>query len=202
MLGLNKAPIVDGLESVFMRVLAGIAPKSLGRGEIIGVIFQNPLTNADGTSNTSELFVGNGTNLIWFMIPGQESPVIYAEDLKDVYVKLNFPATNPNGAILTLAISASARGAGYAIGNVLTLDPGTTGTNATLTVDTVDGSGGILTFTLNTPGLGFTAGQVVQPSGGAPSEVANFIISTVETVVEETCDVVCMVYRCRKGGRQ
>ena len=183
MIGINKAPIVDDLETIFAHVQAGISPKAIGRGEIIAVIVQVPLTNPDGTSNNSELFVGSGSNQIYFMIPGQESPVIYAEDLKDIYVKLKFPFPNPNGGILTAGISTP--GTGYIIGDVLTL-PKAGGTPATITVTLIN-KGRILTFGAGgAAGAGYLAGDVVTVNTGTPGHLASVLIQNVGGAGEVT----------------
>lgn len=168
MTGINKAPIVNGLETIFSRLLVEPSPKALGRGEIIGVIVQNPLVNADGTNNNSEIWAGSGSNMIYFMLPGQESPVFYAEDLKDIYLKLKFPVVNPNGGILTAAIlnPPTGGGAGYQVGDVLTL-PSTFGTDAEITVTDVDD--GVATVALgdsSTRGTGYAMGDVLTLVGG------------------------------------
>lgn len=194
-------PSDSDLETIFSRFQVGIGPKALGRGEMISIILQNPLTNADGTNNTSELFFGSASNQIYFMVPGQESPLVYAEDLKDLYIKLNFPQPNPNGGILIAA--AFAPGLGYTGGDVLTLTPDAygSGTVATITVDTVDGSGVILTFTVTTPGTGFVVGTHYAATGGT-GEGAIFAPTSVETVVPETADVSLLINRKRQGGKQ
>lgn len=274
MVGINKAPIVDGLESVLMRVTATQNPQPIGRGECIGVIFQNSFFEADqATPNTGSVYVGNSTDQIWFLIPGQESPVFYAEDLKDIYVKLKFPFPNPNGVILTAGVfdggegytigdvltldspggtnatvevvttqgemtaaAVGAAGAGYTIGDVLTL----TGTGgATVTVDTVGGAGEVLTFTITTPGTTATLGVKATTGGtgagatinitevvgtiltvtlltggtmfaaddvyavtGGTGTGAEIIALTVEDEVPSTCNLCCLMYRRRKGGKQ
>ncbi len=274
MLGINKAPIVDGLESVPFRIRVTANPAAIGRGECIGVIFQNPLLDADGeTSNTASVWVGNSTNMIWLLIPGQESPLFYAEDLKDIYAKLKFPFPNPNGVILTAApfdggadyttgdtltltspggtdaelTVATARGemtaavlnaggALYTVGDVLTL----TGTGgATVTVDTVDGGGAVLTFTTTTPGTlstlgvkattgGTGAGATIEitevmgeiltvtvvdggtlfiddnvyPASGGTGTGAEIIVLSVDDTAPSACDLCCLMYRLRKGGKQ
>jgi hypothetical protein len=165
MIGINKAPISLDLETVFTHVLVGIAPKAIGRGEMVAVIVQNPLINIDGTTNTSQMFLGSATNIIYSMIPGQESPVVYAEDQKDVYVRLDFPAINPNGGILTGGIANIAnRGTGYTVGNVLTLTPSQGGTNSTITVTALDGR--ILTAVVNNGGSGYVPGNILHVTGG------------------------------------
>ncbi len=275
MLGINKAPIVEGLESVFFRVGATQNPQPLGRGECIGVIFQNPLLGVDGvTPSTGSVWIGNSTDFIWLLIPGQESPLVYAEDLKDIYVKLLFPFPNPNGAIATAGIAlgnggvgyttddvltvvspggndatvqistrgaatVAALGAGgalYTIGDVLTLT-GTGGT--TVIVDTVDGGGAVLTFhigapgteatvgvknttggtgagatidittvvgaafglTVLTPGTLFAAGGEYATTGGT-GDNAIVTVDTVTDTVPSVCNLCCLMYRKRKGGKQ
>lgn len=274
MLGINKGPIVAGLETIFFRVAVNQNPKAIGRGECIGVIFQNPLMDVDGeTPNTALVWIGNSTDMIWLMLPGQESPLVYAEDLKDIYAKLLFPFPNPNGAVLTaLAFDG---GEGYTTGDILTL-PSPGGTNATvevatatgamtaavldaggalytvgdvltltgtggaqITVDTVDGGGAILTFTITAPGttatLGvkattggtgagatiditevvgailtltvitggtlFVAGDNYEPTGGTGID-AIILVNTVENSVPSVCNLCCLMYRQRKGGKQ
>ena len=155
-------PNAEDFETVFTHVIAGIAPKAIGRGEMVALIVQNPLMNVDGTSNPSAIFFGSGSNLIYYMIPGQESPIFYAEDQKDLYIKLDFPAVNPNGEILTLAVSGSARGTGYQVGDILSLPGGTS--TATVTVSTVDDS--IVTLTISAPGAGYSVNDVLTVDGG------------------------------------
>ena len=163
----------DDVETVFSHVLVGFVPKAIGRGKIIAVVIQNPLTYADGTQNTGEIFVGSASNQIYFMIPGQESPPILAEDLKDIYVKLKFPFPNPNGGILDAAVSVA--GEGYTAGDVLTLDPApAVGTNATITVLTVGGP--ITGAALNAGGAGYGVGNVLNVTGG----LAEIIVDTVD----------------------
>ena len=176
MIGINKAPIVVELETVFTHILVSIAPRAIGRGEMVAVIVQNPLFNTDGTNNNAQIFVGSATNMIYSMIPGQESPVVYAEDQKDVYVRLDFPAINPNGGILAAGIATIAnRGNGYAVGNVLTLTPSQGGTNATITVTAIDGR--VLTAAITAPGTGYAPGNQLFLTGGN-----GFAKVTVDTV--------------------
>lgn len=163
----------EDIETIFSHVIAGITPKQIGRGEIVGVIVQNPLIYADGTGNTGVIFVGSGSNQIYSMIPGQESPIICAEDLKDVYVKLNFPFPNPNGGILSAVVFTP--GEGYTIGDVLTLTPGLTGTAATITLLTVGGP--ITGAAVNAGGAGYLAGDLIGVTGGN-----NLGVITVDTV--------------------
>src|SRR6185436_14163376 len=172
MLGINKAPIVEGLESVLFRVAATPNPKAIGRGECVGVIFQNPLLDVDGsTPNTGQVWIGNSTDMIWLMIPGQESPLFYAEDLKDIYVKLLFPFPNPNGVILTVAVFDG--GNDYTTGDILTL-PSPGGTDATVQVATATGEA--TEAALGAGGALYTAGDVLTLTGTGGATV------TVDTV--------------------
>lgn len=199
MLGINKAPIVDGLESIFFRVAATPNPAAIGRGECVGVIFQNPLFNVDGeTPNNANVWIGNSTDMIWLLIPGQESPLLYAEDLKDIYTKLLFPFPNPNGVITAVLVFNG--GIDYTIGDVLTLtSPG--GVDATVEVDNVNGAGTITAITLLTGGTLFTADTPYPASGGTGSG-AIILAFTVEDSVPSSCNLCVMMYRQRKGGKQ
>lgn len=274
--GINKAPIVEGLESILLRITATQNPQPIGRGECIGLIFQNSLFEADqDTTNNANVYVGNSTDQIWLLIPGQESPVFYAEDLKDIYVKLLFPFPNPNGAIAVAGILSGQGGTGYTTGDVLTvlssgginatveiqtvgavtvaaiaaagtlytagdvLTLSTTG-GAQVTVDTVDGGGAILTFHISAPGNNAVVGVVGTAGGtgaGATFDItevvgaafstvvvltggtmfvegghyettggtgtgAIIVVGTVTDTVPNTCNLVCLVYRQRKGGKQ
>ncbi len=222
-LGINKAPIVEGLESILMRVEAIANPHPVGRGECVAMIFQNPLLDVDGeTTNNAQVWIGNSTDAIWLLIPGQESPVFYAEDLKDIYVKLVFPFPNPNGAILTFLVAdggesyttglnffvlspggtnatllvatatgamdtaaVAAAGAGYLVGDVLTL-AGTTG--ATIEVDTIGGAGEVLTFTILTPGTTSTLGIKATTGGAGAGATINITQVTGEMLTATLVD--------------
>ena len=96
MLGINKGPIVLGLETVFIQARADLQPQPLGKGAIIGVVIQNRLNNMDGTGNNVEIMVGFGTGQVWQMLPGQESPIIYAADLEDIYIRTRVPEGGPD----------------------------------------------------------------------------------------------------------
>jgi len=161
MVGINKAPLIDDLESIFSRVKAGIAPKAFGRGQIVALIVQNPLLRADRTANNSPVWIGNATNQIWYLLPGAETPVLYAEDLKDLYLKIDFPAANPNGEILTIAPNDA--GTGYTVGDLLILQFPGAGL-ATVTVATTNT--GITAATLNAGGAGYVPGDTVTVDGG------------------------------------
>lgn len=199
MLGINKAPIVDGLESVLFRIAATANPKQIGRGECVGVIFQNPLLDVDGvTPNTGQVWIGNSTDMIWLLIPGQESPLIYAEDLKDIYVKLLFPFPSPNGEVATVSIDVA--GTGYTVLDVLTLtSPG--GTDATIQVDAVDGAGAITAISVLTGGTLFVAGTTYAATGGTGAD-AEITVDTVTDSVPSVCNLCCLMYKLRKGGKQ
>ncbi len=155
----------DDLETVFSHVLVEVGPKALGRGEMDYLIIQNPLTNVDGTQNTAELFVGSATNMLYFMLPGQESPTIYAEDLKDIYIRLNFPAVNPNGVILTLEITDG--GLNYTVGSIVFLLSGAS--NASVEVLTIET--GLRVIALSAGGTGYLVGDIVTVDGGVGGEI-------------------------------
>lgn len=154
-------PAQDDIETIFAHVQCRIDPREFGRGEMLFLIVQNPLLNPDGTTSNAMIWVGSASNMIYLILPGQESPPIYAEDLKDLYMRLNFPAVNPNGEILTVAIGA--HGSGYTVGDVLTLTPDF-GSFATVTVATLDGF--ITAAVLNAGGAGYLAGDVLSVTGG------------------------------------
>lgn len=164
MIGINKGPVAEGLETVFSRVKAEPSPKALGRGEIIAVVFQNPLLKPDGvTSNNAQVLIGGGSIQPYLMIPGQESPIFYAEDLKDIYIKLLFPLANPNGVITAAAITTP--GTGYGAGDVLTLPKSQlNGTDATVTLLTVGGA--ITGAAIGAGGAGYLALDVLNVTGG------------------------------------
>lgn len=88
MIGINKAPIVLGIETFMLQARASVQPQPLGKGRIIGVIIQNRLNNLDGTGNNVELMIGFGGGQLWQMLPGQESPILYANDLEDIYIRV------------------------------------------------------------------------------------------------------------------
>lgn len=157
-------PVLDDLETIFSVVKAERAPKALGRGEMVALIIQNPLTFPDGTTNISEVFVGSGTNMLYFMIPGQESPYIYAEDLKDLYIRLNFPVINPNGGILDAGVNSQEPGTGYTVGDVLTLADEGSGTGQ-VTVDSL--ITGVLDGDINNAGAGYAANNLLIIAGGS-----------------------------------
>jgi len=87
MTGINKAPIVLGLECEIVRVKVDAQPRPLGSGKCVAVIIQNALNDDDGNGNNFELMVGRGNGQPWQMIPGQESPVLYCNDLSDISVR-------------------------------------------------------------------------------------------------------------------
>ena len=165
-------PLDEDIETVFSHVLAEINPKEIGRGKMVFVIFQNPFLNPDGTTNNSNVFVGSASNMIYLMIPGQESPPIYAEDLKDIYIRLNFPAETPNGGILTAGIGTG--GIGYHVGSVLNVLGGAT--IATITVLTIDGH--ITAAPVAAGGALYTAGDVLSVTGG--NGLGRIVVDTVD----------------------
>jgi len=96
MIGINKAPISLDLETC-LRTCSLALPKAIGRGEIIAVVVQNPLINTDGTNNNSTIFLGSPLNDL-FDDCRAGKPIVYAEDQKDVYVRLDFPRSTLTAA--------------------------------------------------------------------------------------------------------
>jgi hypothetical protein len=100
MIGINKAPVVSaGLRTDFLTAAADVDPQSLGKLvgqlECIGVIIQNRLSNLDNTANNTELLVGTGAGCVYHMLPGQESPLIYCNNLNDIWVQMKTAAMTP-----------------------------------------------------------------------------------------------------------
>lgn len=86
---LAPTPVNEQLKTHFFRVRALVQAKALGRGDMIKVILHNPFFQADNvTPNAIEVMIGDGSQQILLLIPGQSSPEIYAEDLKDIYLKV------------------------------------------------------------------------------------------------------------------
>jgi hypothetical protein len=81
-------PVIENLETNFYRVRARLNAHSLGRGEMIKVIIRNPFFNADGTANNLDILVGDGSGQLFEVLPGSSTPEIYAEDLKDLYLRV------------------------------------------------------------------------------------------------------------------
>lgn len=77
-----------GTQTVFFRVRVTLSNKEIGRGAIVSVIIRNPLTNADLSPNALQIWVGDGGNQIYDLLPGANTPEIFAADLKDVYVRV------------------------------------------------------------------------------------------------------------------
>jgi len=88
MIGINKGPIALNLETQLIRATIGVQPRALGKGAIVAVVVVNTLNNMDSTNNATEIMVGNATGQPYQMLPGQESPLIYASDLDDVYARV------------------------------------------------------------------------------------------------------------------
>ncbi len=77
-----------GTQTVFIPARAELSSSPIGRGEIVSAIIRNPLTNAAGTPNVIEVLVGDGGTQLWDLLPGAQSPEIFASDLKDVYIRV------------------------------------------------------------------------------------------------------------------
>lgn len=173
MLGINKGPIVlAGLRSDFFEGRANVTnPIALGKlvdaRECVALVIQNRLNNLDGSGNACELLVGTGSGCQWQLIPGQESPLIYVTNLNDVWVRQRVAITGAAtgvGSIETIVLNAG--GAGYSIGDILTLAGGINGTVRVTNVAV----GVITAFVLVSAGSGYTVENAVattSPDGGA-----------------------------------
>lgn len=84
----NQGAIGRRLETVFMRCNAPVQARALGKGTIVAVVIQNTFNLMDGTPNNSEIMVGTDNAQTYQMLPGQESPVIYAHDLADIWIRV------------------------------------------------------------------------------------------------------------------
>jgi hypothetical protein len=83
-------------------------------------------------------------------------PVLVYHNLPTPGTGATFSVTTVSGGAIT-AVSVTAAGSGYGIGDILTMSGGS-GSGAKLTVATLSGSG-IATVTISTPGTGYTAGN-------------------------------------------
>ncbi len=102
MTGINKAPIVLGLVTEFIQAQANTLPQPIGKGRIVAVIVQNRLNNINTgtTGNNTDIMIGFGAGQIWQLLPGQESPVIYANDLEDIYLRTRTGASAIDVAVM------------------------------------------------------------------------------------------------------
>ena len=83
-------------------------------------------------------------------------PVLVFHNLPTPGTGATFSVTTVSGGAIT-AVSVTAAGSGYGVGDVLTMSGGS-GSGAKLTVATLSGSG-VATVTISTPGTGYTAGN-------------------------------------------
>lgn len=77
-----------GTQTVFTTIRANLSAKPLGRANIVSVIVRNPFTNEDLTPNVLTLLIGDGAVQFWEILPGSNSPEIFAADLKDLYIRV------------------------------------------------------------------------------------------------------------------
>jgi len=87
MIGINKGPITLALKTVISRVQAQENAKELGLGRCLAVIVQNPLSNSDGSGNTTEIMLGDRAAQPYQILPGQETALLYCERLEDLYIR-------------------------------------------------------------------------------------------------------------------
>lgn len=92
-------------------------------------------------------------------------------------------ATNAAGVISALASAPTAGGAGYAVGDVLTITTG--GTGATCRVDSVS-AGAVTAVTLISPGTGYTTGAGKVTSGGTGAGCTVNITTVVSGYIKKT----------------
>lgn len=78
----------DCVETVFIRARSRVQPSALGKMRMVSLVIQNTFNNMDGTANTSEIMVGNATGQPWQLVPGQQTPEIWADDLEDVWTRV------------------------------------------------------------------------------------------------------------------
>jgi len=84
----NQGYIQRDLVTVFIRAKSRVQASAVGKGACVAVVIQNTFVNMNGTANNSEIMVGNATAQPYQMLPGQESPVIYASDLEEVWTRV------------------------------------------------------------------------------------------------------------------
>lgn len=144
----------------------------------------------DGTDDLfgTDLFDGAtaDTDEIHFIPAAEPSgSVLAVEDVEDLGLYLHevTPSLIP-GPVVTHALGAG--GANYVIGNVLTVG------DAEFTVDTVDGGGAILTYTLTDPGTTVEVGDDQAATGGAGTG-AKFDITAIDASAQ-TAEINLKVY--------
>ncbi len=89
-------------------------------------------------------------------------------------------ASNALAGVGTLNAIPTAAGSNYIVGDVLTITTG--GTGATVTVSSVDGSGGVAGFTLLSSGTSYTIGAGKATSGGTGSSCTLEILTLSATI--------------------
>jgi hypothetical protein len=83
----TPTPVNESLTTNWFQFQATAIGRAIGRGACIKVIIRNPLTTPAGAPNPLEVRVGDATGQHYDLLPGANTPEIYAEDLKDIYVK-------------------------------------------------------------------------------------------------------------------
>lgn len=172
--------LIAGLRSDFYEGRATVDDaqalgKIVGPLECVAVILQNRLNNLDDTANPLELMLGTGAGCNWQMLPGVESPIVYCNNLNDVWVKVRVAVqlSDTEGGIVAFTVNNG--GVGYAVDDLLTANAGDV--NATLLVTAIR-NGEIFTTTLNAGGAGYSALDVLTVTGG--SGTATIRIDTVD----------------------
>lgn len=153
--------------------------KITGPLECVAVILQNRLNNLDDSPNPLELMVGTGAGCVWQMLPGVESPIIYCNNLNDIWVKVRMAVASSMvdalGAVEEAHLTLSDGGAGYTAGDILTLNAGNGGARIRVLTVTL---GVITTWELISGGEGYPIATGVSATGGT-GDGAEFDIDEV-----------------------
>lgn len=194
-----SAVITDSRTAILTDIYEGqaaLVAQALGRAgradrlEVFAVKLQNRLTNLNNTPNPLELMVGTYGNTDWNMLPGQESPWIYTRNLNDIFVRVRVAVVVSEVLGAVTAITIAAGGAGYVVGDVLTIAGG--GGGATFRVTTVL-AGAVTGTQLISGGVGYAIAAGVATSGSAG------VGATVNiTAVLDELNTVRFPFMCRR----
>ena len=173
-------------------LLNGLTLTAGGAGSNAGYHSGDVLTLTGGTGGevTVGAVDGGGGILTWTLTTAGSG---YAKGIATVTggngagAQFNISATDPNNKngllnSLILTVGGPGSNAHYKAGDVLTIDGGNGGR---VTVGTVDGGGGILTWSLTSAGTGYTTGAGVGVTGGSGAG-AQFNIATILAVADVT----------------
>jgi hypothetical protein len=154
----------------------GLGPNVLGVGGV-----------ADALQGTGVNQAGDGTNTVSLNVPITGSGNHWAfgsAAAEDEPLTISCDGSLLGGPILTSSVADG--GSGYAPGDTGTIDdPASWGFDATYVVDTVDGSGAVLTFTVTNPGAG-GYGVGVSPTSAPSGGGSGFTIDVTSVVVGDS----------------